>query len=214
MSLAGRRGFTFLEGLIVLAMAAVLAAIGVPKFLEAQARARRSEVITELKRLHAGMKSLRAPPSSIHVPGFAPERGNRYSYLLERSCAKGHEDRRAERAVPHAGDSCIGVDVFAHPSLPAFFRPYLLPGPQWDEEASMNGLGVEPGLVSAGGIWGWDYLAYATGDTDGNLSDNADTWAISSAGGHLPSYRCQEGWVHHDLPEGEPFLVYGDAGCE
>jgi len=55
-----RRGFTLIELLIVVAIIAILAAIAVPNFLEAQTRAK-------ISRVHADMRALATAIESYHV---------------------------------------------------------------------------------------------------------------------------------------------------
>jgi len=52
-------GFTLIELLIVVAIIAILAAIAVPNFLEAQTRAKISRVVSELRTLDTAMKTYR-----------------------------------------------------------------------------------------------------------------------------------------------------------
>ncbi|HEX8701930.1 MAG TPA: prepilin-type N-terminal cleavage/methylation domain-containing protein, partial [Myxococcaceae bacterium] len=82
-----RYGFTLIELMIVVAIIGILAAIAIPNFVRFQARARQSEVNTNLKSLFTGLRTQqRMPPDSIRSTSFAPERGNRYSYHLEDGC--------------------------------------------------------------------------------------------------------------------------------
>jgi type IV pilus assembly protein PilA len=200
-----RHGFTYIEVLLVMAMASILAAIGMPRFFKAQKNAKHSEAITQLKQLHAGMSTQALMPSSIHVPGFNPERGNTYSYHLSGPCTS-WEDRSGEVALPNETDDCIGVDTYAHPKLPALFMPELMPSVGWSWEAMMNGMGAFPGIF--GSETNWDYLAYAAGDVDKDPNDFADTWAISSSDGHLEGI-CPYNFAQ--VPAGEPFLVFDDT---
>lgn len=67
---AGKTGFTLIELLIVVAIIAILAAIAVPNFLEAQTRAKVSRVKSDLRTLATGLEAYRVdgngyPPSPI-----------------------------------------------------------------------------------------------------------------------------------------------------
>lgn len=59
-------GFTLIELLIVVAIIAILAAIAVPNFLEAQTRAKVSRVVSDLRTLHTGVETYRIDHN--HVP--------------------------------------------------------------------------------------------------------------------------------------------------
>jgi prepilin-type N-terminal cleavage/methylation domain-containing protein len=59
-----RRGFTLIELLIVVAIIAILAAIAVPNFLEAQTRAKVSRVKNDLRALTTGIESYRVDNNS------------------------------------------------------------------------------------------------------------------------------------------------------
>jgi type IV pilus assembly protein PilA len=203
---ARSRGFTIVEVLIVVVMSGVLVAIGVPNLLRAQKRAKHSEAVTHLKSLHASLSTQSVKPTSIHVPGFHPQRGNRYSYHLG-SCVS-YEDRSTQHAVKHAADDCIGADSFADPALPNLFTLMLIPGVSWDDQALMNGMGATPGIF--GSESNWDYLAYAAGDLDGDPSDASDTWAVASADGMMfPLCPTPPEYIVN-VTAGEPFLVNED----
>lgn len=59
-----RRGFTLIELLIVVAIIAILAAIAVPNFLEAQTRAKVSRVKNDLRAIATGIESYRVDHNS------------------------------------------------------------------------------------------------------------------------------------------------------
>ncbi|ADO67813.1 prepilin-type N-terminal cleavage/methylation domain-containing protein [Stigmatella aurantiaca] len=204
-------GFTLIELMIVVAIIGILAAIAIPSFNRFQARARQSEVNVNLKSLFTGLRTQqRQPPEQIHASGFAPERGNRYSYHLG-DCSI-FEDRSALDAQSHNEDSCVGVDTFKYPQFPNTFNVTQTPGPTWDTHSTQNGLTETPGLV--GTRENWDFLAYGAGDVD-NSPDNeqfADTWLISSADGMLSSV-CPANTLE-TVAAGEPFNVANDVSCD
>jgi type IV pilus assembly protein PilA len=209
MNVIRPRGFTYLEVLVVVAMAGVLAAIGLPRFLQAQKNAKKSEAVTQLKSLHAAMSAQALMPTSIHVPGFAPPRGNRYSYHVAEPCSS-WEDRTTQYAVINDTDNCIAADSFANPGFPSIFPAVPLAAVSWDSEATMNGMGGSPGFF--GTETQWDYLASAAGDLDGNPADSADTWMIASADGEIAT-TCPMSQSTVLVPAGEPFHVSDDAKC-
>ncbi|HEX8701096.1 MAG TPA: prepilin-type N-terminal cleavage/methylation domain-containing protein [Myxococcaceae bacterium] len=207
-----RRGFTFIEMMLVVVMASALTAIALPRYFQAQKRAKRSEIITQLKSLHAGMSSLAAKPVSIHVPGFDPPRGNAHSYHLSDYCTT-WEDRSTQWAVQNDFDECIGVDSYAHPGYPSLFTPLQIPAVSWDDNALMNGMGVSAGVFGTDD--NWDYLAYAAGDRDENPADYPDTWSIASADALIISL-CPNSGAMETLPAGEPLHIFDerDKDCQ
>jgi len=62
-----RRAFTLIELLIVVAIIAILAAIAVPNFLEAQTRAKIATVLSDFRTLRTGMESYRIDFSKYPV---------------------------------------------------------------------------------------------------------------------------------------------------
>ncbi|WP_224241528.1 prepilin-type N-terminal cleavage/methylation domain-containing protein [Hyalangium gracile] len=205
-------GFTLIELMIVVAIIGILAAIAIPNFVRFQARARQSEVNTNLKSLFTGLRTQqRMPPPTIRSTGFAPERGNRYSYHLEDNCSS-FEDRSGVDAVQNNYDTCIGADTFKFNSFPAVFTVETLAGATWNTKATMNGMAVSAGIY--GGVDDWDFLAYGAGDVDNTPhNDKADTWLISSSDGQL-IVTCPATGVSEHVSAGEPFNVYNDVSCD
>jgi type IV pilus assembly protein PilA len=206
------RGFTLIELMIVVAIIGILAAIAIPNFIRFQARARQSEVNTNLKSLFTGLRTQqRKPPSAIRATSFAPERGNRYSYHLDNACSS-TELRASVDAVQNNADTCIGVDQFKFTSFPLFFTVEALTGPTWNTKCTTDG------LASAAGIQGaqddWCFLAYGAGDVDNTLgTDKADTWSISSSDGQLTTL-CPLTGATDNVAAGEPFNIYNDVNCD
>ena len=202
-----RRGFTYVEVLIAFSVMGVLGTIGSLNFQRAEKRAKHSEAITNLKSLHASLMSQSTKPTSIHVPGFHPQRGNRYSYHLGpcTSC----EDRSGEHAEQHPNDDCIGADTYEHPTLPNLFSPVTLPGVSWEGDAARL-MNVQPGVY--GTDTDWVYLAYAAGDLDDNPSDLADTWFVGSSDG-LTYGICPASTESIQFVAGEPVQVVRDSEC-
>lgn len=201
-----RHGFTYIEVLLAMSMATVLGAIGLPRFFEAQKHAKRSEAITHLKQLHAGLSAQTLMPTSIHVPGLDLERGNYYSYHLSDPCTS-FEDRSGEYAITNETDTCIGVDTYDHPTLPSLFQPAPIAVWSWGGDAMSNGLGGFPGVYGSAG--NWDYLAFAAGNLDKDLNDLPDTWAVGSADGTVFGWCYPSTW-NLQVSAGEPFLVNND----
>ncbi len=206
------RGFTLIELMIVVAIIGILAAIAIPNFIRFQARARQSEVNTNLKSLFTGLRTQqRMPPIAIRATSFAPERGNRYSYHLDDGCAS-TEDRSGLNVVQNDADVCIGVDTFKFAGFPQFF-PVIQVNATWNTRATTNGLATNSGIY--GTQDSWDFLAYGMGDVDNNPQppDEPDAWSISSSDGQLtPS--CPATGAAENVAAGEPFNISNDVNCD
>lgn len=72
-----RHGFTLIELLIVVAIIAILAAIAVPNFLEAQTRSRVSRVHNDLRTIALAMEVYRVDNGGY--PSWSPQDGNYYN---------------------------------------------------------------------------------------------------------------------------------------
>jgi type IV pilus assembly protein PilA len=207
-----RYGFTLIELMIVVAIIGILAAIAIPNFVRFQARARQSEVSVNLKALFTSLRTQqKMPPMAIRSAGFSPERGNRYSYHLDDSCGT-FEDRSSIDVVQHNNDICIGVDTFKFPGMPPIFTPVPVASATWGAKATNNN------LTTSSGIYGtqenWDFMAYGAGDVDNDpITDQPDTWLISSADGALSAV-CPSVGGGDNVAAGEPFNVYNDVNCD
>lgn len=77
------KAFTLIELLIVVAIIAILAAIAVPNFLEAQTRAKVTRVISDMRVLATGLELYRADESTYPpYPEFGQHTGPRYFNAL------------------------------------------------------------------------------------------------------------------------------------
>ena len=205
------RGFTLIELMIVVAIIGILASIAIPSFMRFQARARQSEVSTQLKSLFTAMRTQqRKPDDNIHGTGFSPDRGNRYSYHLENGCST-YEERSTVDIVRHAKDTCIGADASRFAGFPPFFEVVSVANPNWDEQGTAHSMGAEAGVYGEKGSW--DFIAYGVGDVDGQVEDAADSWLISSADGRLETVCPESMGVPENVSAGEPFNVSNDVNC-
>lgn len=123
---AAQRGFTLIELLIVVAIIAILAAIAVPNFLEAQARAKVSRVHADMRTVATGLESYTVdhnhPPHSQVAYGVA--------YVVTPT----FRARLARLTTPVAYLTSVPDDVFPHHNetnpndrtlLAPDFRPYM-----------------------------------------------------------------------------------------
>ena len=87
------KGFTLIELLIVVAIIAILAAIAVPNFLEAQTRSKVSRVMSDMRSLATAIEAYRTDYNAYHPPDQFPRPGV--------ICGHGvfHEQRRPESDI-------------------------------------------------------------------------------------------------------------------
>jgi type IV pilus assembly protein PilA len=146
----------------------VLSAIAIPNFVRFQARARQSECNVNLKSLYTGFmvsrESAEGSGLTLSQAGFAPARGNRYSYFLGKGPM---EDRSGMQAQGSEQALAVGVDTFKFPTL----RVYTLEDLPPDVAGEVGISGTCPDC---------EFTAACAGDVDNAPNDTPDVWTISS----------------------------------
>lgn len=169
------RAFTLIELLIVVAIIAILAAIAVPNFLEAQTRAKVSRAKADMRSLATAIETyhldanayLRCnrPAFGIMVPGGPPQRKN------HRQCFE-----RLTTPIAYLSSAAAFTDPFT---------PKGVTKPNWNGEPNMySGLDIQRAKVynyyarntKAGGQARWDELEKGSDTTKPNW------WFAVSAG--------------------------------
>jgi len=152
----GKRGFTLIELLIVVAIIAILAAIAVPNFLEAQVRSKLSRVYSDIRTLRTGLEA-------YHV--------DYQRYPID----WGYEERRtwAQLTTPVAFLTSIPNDVFYDPNnridvgSDPTFQPYAygggtdVPGDTWWVNTPYPAHGVGYFLYSCGPNMRADFVDFS-----------------------------------------------------
>jgi type IV pilus assembly protein PilA len=185
-----KRGFTLIELMIAVAIIGVLAAIAIPNFIRFQARSKQSEAKSNLKALFGAEKAFFQEhdrySSLVVEAGFAPERNNRYAYILDGS---------------HVEDSRLDVTASTTTAATAIsadrFKGYADPAVQ---------------TLTCGGSLGISNAAHsftgeATGDIDADTT--VDVWSISTDS-RVGGSDC-DGAANAAIASGEPANDVNDA---
>lgn len=220
-----KRGFTLVELMIVVAVIGILAAIAVPNFIRFQARAKQAEAKTNLKAIFTGQRTRFAESEAFSVRmgeiGFAPERGNRYSYDLGDTGGIGAASGvafnctnmlpRTGPAPAATGEVCgVLADEFRYssnviPTGVAGRSPvtYILTIPNVAVLAP-DSVGVNSNLCPQ-----CAFSARALGNIDND--PGADEFFVGSQQATTASTGCSEA---DTTPPGVPILTRNDVNCE
>jgi type IV pilus assembly protein PilA len=206
-----RRGFTLIELMIVVAIIGILAAIAIPNFIRFQARSKQSEAKANLKSLFTAQRSQFQEKdrylTNIRTLGFAPERGNRYYYLLN-AAPVSVENRNLVGVVQANTDEAIGVDKFKYPNVASTQPAAAALGVAWS--AAVSAGPAPAGYGVTGACPTCNFLASATGNVD-NENVGIDHWVIASIdGGGAPN--CGDA-LDNTMPAGQPWNNYNDVNC-
>ena len=213
-----KRGFTLIEIMIVVAIVGLLAALAIPNFLKYQARAKISEVKTNLKALYTAEHTYFAEhdryAAAFDSVGFAPERGNRYAYYIGVS---GSAINRAGSTETSSGSPVviIGADLFKNgagvSNVATGFTTQVGTPATWTTASDQGNplLGAFPEVLTK------DFAAVAIGNIDSD--SNTDQWFISTQmtdvtgepGNCIHSNGAGEGRVS----SGTPGWLFNDVDC-
>jgi len=197
--------------MIVVATLGVLASIAIPGFNRFQARSKQGEAKSNLKALFTAQRSQFQEKdrylTNIRILGFAPERGNRYYYLLNATPVS-VENRDLVSVVQANSDEGIGIDKFKYTGIATTQPAGAALSVAWSAAATA---GPAPaGVGVTGACPGCNFLASATGDID-NETVGLDHWIIASVDGAGPP-ACGDP-SDASFPAGQPWNNYNDVLC-
>ncbi len=213
--------------MIVVAIIGILAAIAVPNFIRFSARSKQSEAKMNLRAVFLGQKAVYGDKDAYSVSmgdlGFAPERGNRYTYDL------GNEGTppvtaaaaglvyvcvvMATRVGPNEtpGSCGVRVDVFRYSAGIIPTTSTNRSTVTWVPTIAGN-LAIPPDNIGVQGAVcpNCDFAAHAIGNVDND--PGADEWFVSSQAGSVAPGPCAESFV--GVQPGNAVVVHNDVNCE
>jgi len=132
------RGFTLIELLIVVAIIAILAAIAVPNFLEAQVRAKVSRVRTDMRSLSVAVEAYYVDNNIYPAWGIGTGPGGTLTYNAGVVAAEGHTGGATNTATAAAGFQTITTPI-------AYITSYTRDPFASNKGSTFSYLGIFPG---------------------------------------------------------------------
>lgn len=124
-----KNGFTLIELLIVVAIIAILAAIAVPNFLEAQVRAKISRVLGDMRTVATAIESYRIDEGRVPIGHWEAKNWSPKNFGLSQEVS--NEFQHSRLTTPIAYISTIARDPFVNLTGQTDAGGNLLTGPGW-----------------------------------------------------------------------------------
>ncbi|MDK2971653.1 MAG: type pilus assembly protein PilA [Candidatus Sumerlaeota bacterium] len=161
--LDGAQGFTLIELLIVVAIIAILAAIAVPNFLEAQTRSKVSRIKADARSMATAVEAYRVDNNKL--------------FRTYRNTGETREYLAGKLTTPIAYISSIPTDIFNNVDLEAGNRVLVIWGPDYIHGGSY-GLAESPSLDARSAVFFSPYPELS----DGSSLLRRNFWVIFSLG--------------------------------
>jgi type IV pilus assembly protein PilA len=205
------KGFTLIELMIVVAIIGILAAIAIPNFIKFQARSKQSEAKSNLKAIYTAERSYYQEKDTysplLSTVGFAPERGNRYYYLLSSTGTQA----RSAATIPNGSYGSVETDTYKYgTAATSASYNYLAAAAAFSAESGTTALSGN-GSATFTGNAGGGFVANAMGNIDNEFT-GVDSWFVATQSGAITVNNCSD--EKAEFVAGTPVLTYNDVSCD